>query len=104
MIEGFLVLALLMLVLLYAERKSNRETIERQNYRIRHLTGDLNREDEEENKNIQDNYNFEKILRLVKAENNFKGFILDDIIDEAKSRFEKEYGYEFRDPFNNYEV
>lgn len=86
MIEGFLVLALLMLVLLYAERKSNRETIERQNYRIRHLTGDLNREDEEENKNIQDNYDFEKILRLVKAEN----FILDDIIDEAKSRFEKE--------------
>lgn len=104
MIEGFLVLALLMLVLLYAERKSNRETIERQNYRIRHLTGDLNREDEEENKNIQDNYNFEKILRLVKAENNFKGFILDDIIDEAKSRLEKEYGYEFRYSFNNYEV
>lgn len=42
MIEGIAILAVGAAILLYAEMKSNRKTIEQQDYRIRHLTGNLN--------------------------------------------------------------
>ena len=71
MIEGIAILAVGAAILLYAEMKSNRKTIEQQDYRIRHLTGNLNEEDAE--------------------------FIPDDIVEEqAKDKFKKLYGYDYK--------
>lgn len=62
MIEGIAILAVGAAILLYAEMKSNRKTIEQQDYRIRHLTGNLNEEDERENQQLRDDYHFDKII------------------------------------------
>lgn len=66
MIEGIAILAVGAAILLYAEMKSNRKTIEQQDYKIRHLTGNLNEEDERENQQLRDDYHFDKIVRQIK--------------------------------------
>ena len=58
MIEGIAILAVGAAILLYAEMKSNRKTIEQQDYRIRHLTGNLNEEDERENQQLLSQVNY----------------------------------------------
>lgn len=45
MIEAIDILAIGAAILLYAERQSNKKTIEEQSYKIRHLTGNLNEDD-----------------------------------------------------------
>ena len=45
MIEAIAILAIGAAILLYAERQSNKKTIEEQSYKIRHLTGNLNEDD-----------------------------------------------------------
>ena len=59
MIEGIAILAVGAAILLYAEMKSNRKTIEQQDYRIRHLTSNLNEEDERENQQLRDDYHYD---------------------------------------------
>ena len=48
MFEGIAIIAIGAAILLYAEMKSNKKTIEQQDYKIRHLTGNLNEEDKRE--------------------------------------------------------
>lgn len=66
MIEAIAILAIGAAILLYAERQSNKKTIEKQSYKIRHLTGNLNEDDKKENQQLLDDYHFEKIVRKVR--------------------------------------
>ena len=63
MIEAIAILAIGAAILLYAEKKSNKQTIEELSYKIRHLTGNLNEDDKKENQQLLDDYHFEKIVR-----------------------------------------
>ena len=81
MIEAIAILAIRAAILLYAESQSNKKTIEELNYKIRHLTGNLNEEDKKENKQLIDDYHFEKIVREMKAEDEYAEFEPDDIIE-----------------------
>lgn len=67
MIEAIAILAIGATILLYAEMKSNKKKIEEQDYQIRHLTGNLNKDDELENQQLRDDYHFDKIVRQIKA-------------------------------------
>lgn len=96
MIEAIAILAIGATILLYAEMKSNKKKIEEQDYQIRHLTGNLNKDDELENQQLRDDYHFDKIVRQIKAEDEYAEFISDDIVEEqAKDKF-KIYGYEYK--------
>lgn len=59
MIEAIAILAIGAAILLYAERQSNKKTIEELDYKIRHLTGNLNEDDKKENQQLLDDYHFE---------------------------------------------
>ena len=97
MIEGIAILAVGAAILLYAEMKSNRKTIEQQDYRIRHLTSNLNEEDEREYQQLSDDYHFDKIIRQIKSADEYAEFIPDDIVEEqAKDKFKKLYGYDYK--------
>lgn len=102
MIEAIAILAIGAAILLYAEMKSNKQTIERQDYKIRHLTGNLNKDDKLENKNLLEDHHFKMILYKVQNDNDFKWLDKDIQIEEAKRLFENKYGYKFSDPFNEY--
>ena len=68
MIEGIAILAIGAVILLYAEKQSNKKTIEELSYKIRHLTGNMNEDDKRKN-----------------------------IIEErAEAKFKSLYGYEYR--------
>lgn len=62
MIEAIAILAIGAAILLYAERKSNKKTIEEQSYKIRHLTGNLNEDDKRENQQLLDDYHLKRLL------------------------------------------
>ena len=62
MFEGIAIIAIGAAILLYAEMKSNKKTIEQQDYKIRHLTGNLNEEDKREKQQYVDDYHFDKIV------------------------------------------
>ena len=97
MIEGIAILAIGAAILLYAEMKSNKKTIERQDYKIRHLTGNLNEEDKREEQQYVDDYHFDKIVRKIKSEDEYAEFIPDDMVEEqAKDKFKKLYGYDYK--------
>ena len=97
MIEGIAILAVGAAILLYAEMKSNRKTIEQQDYRIRHLTSNLNEEDERENQQLRDDYHFDKIIRQIKSADEYAEFIPADIVEEqAKDKFKKLSGYDYK--------
>ena len=98
MIEGIAILAIGSAILLYVEMKSNKKTIEQQDYKIRHLTGNLNEEDEKENQQLRDDYHFDKIVRQIKSADEYAEFIPDDIVEEqAKEKFKKLYGYDYKE-------
>ena len=67
MIEAIAILAIGAAILLYAERQSNKKTIEELDYKIRHLTGNLNKDDKKENQQLLDDYHFEKIVRELRV-------------------------------------
>lgn len=97
MIETIAILAIGAVILLYAERQSNKKTIEEQSYKIRHLTGNLNEDDKKENQQLLDDYHFEKIVRKLKSEDEYAQFEPDDIIEEkARAKFKTIYGHEYR--------
>ena len=97
MFEGIAIIAIGAAILLYAEMKSNKKTIERQDYKIRHLTGNLNEEDKRETQQYVDDYHFDKIVRKIKSEDEYAEFIPDDMVEEqAKDKFKKLYGYDYK--------
>lgn len=96
MIEVIAILAIGAVILLYAERQSNKKTIEEQSYKIRHLTGNPNEDDKRENQQLRDDYHFEKIVRELKSEDEYAQYEPDDVIEEkAKVKFKNLYGYEY---------
>ena len=97
MIEAIAILAIGAAILLYAERKSTKTTIEEQSYKIRHLTGNLNEDDKRENQQLLDDYHFEKIVRKLRSEDEYAQFEPDDVIEEkARVKFKTIYGHEYR--------
>lgn len=97
MIEAIAIIAIGAAILLYVERQSNKKTIEEQSYKIRHLTGNLNEDDKKENQQLFDDYHFEKIVRELRAEDEYAQFEPDDIIEErAKVKFKNLYGHEYK--------
>lgn len=97
MIEAIAILAIGAAILLYAERQSNKKTIQELDYKIRHLTGNLNEDDKKENQQLLDDYHFEKIVRELRSEDEYAQFEPDDIIEEkARAKFKSMYGYEYR--------
>lgn len=97
MLETIAILAIGVAILLYAERQSNKKTIEKQSYKIRHLASSLNENDKRENQQLLDDYHFEKIVRQLRLEDEYAQFEPDDVIEEkAKAKFKSIYGYEYR--------
>lgn len=97
MIEAIAILAIGAAILLYAERQSNKKTIEEQSYKIRHQTGNLNEDDKRENQQLLDDYHFEKIVRELRSEDEYAQFEPNDVIEEkARAKFKTMYGYEYR--------
>lgn len=97
MIEVIAILAIGIAILLYAERQSNKKTIEEQSYKIGHLTDNLNGDDKRENQQLIDDYHFEKIVKELKSEDEYAQFEPDDVIaGKAKVKFKSLYGYEYR--------
>ena len=82
MIEGIAILAIGAVILLYAEKQSNKKTIEELSYKIRHLTGNMNEDDKRKNQQLLDDYHFEKIVRELRSEDEYAQFEPDDIIEE----------------------
>lgn len=102
MIEALLVIAIGVIIAFYLQRKDDKGIIEKQDYQLRHLTGNLNKEDEQENKNLLEDHHFKMILYKVQNDNDFKWLDKDIQIEEAKRLFESKYGHKFSDPFNEY--
>ncbi len=98
MIEGLFLIAIGALVLLYAQRQSDKKTIEQQDYKLRRLEGRTNADDETEAKRLQDWYHFDKIIRQLRSEDEYSEFESDEIIRErAKAKFRQLYGYEYKE-------
>lgn len=97
MIEAIAIIAIGAAILLYVEGQSNKKTIEEQSNKIRHLTGNLNKDDKREKQQLLDDYHFDKIVRELKSEDEYSQFEPDDIIEEkARAKFKSMYGYEYR--------
>lgn len=97
MIEAIAILAIGIAILLYAERQSNKKTIEEQSYKIRHLTGHLNEDDKRENQQLLDDYHYDRIIRQLKTEDEYAELTPDDIIEaKAKEKFKRLYGYDYK--------
>lgn len=98
MIEGLLIIAIGALILLYAQRQSDKKTIERLDYRLRRYEGRTNAEDEIEAQKLQDWYHFDKIMRQLRSEDEYSQFEPEEIIKErAKVKFRQIYGYEYKE-------
>lgn len=98
MIEAIAIIAIGAVILLYAQRQSDKKTIEQQDYKLRRYEGRTNAEDEAEAKRLQDWYHFEKIMRQLRSEDKYSEFEPDEMIKErAKAKFRKIYGYEYKE-------
>lgn len=98
MIEAIAIIAIGAVILLYAQRQSDKKTIEQQDYKLRRYEGRTNAEDEAEAKRLQDWYHFEKIMKQLRSEDEYSEFEPDDMIKErAKAKFRKIYGYEYKE-------
>lgn len=98
MIEALFIITIGALILLYAQRQSDKKTIEQQNYKIRRYEGRTNAEDEAESKRLHDWYHFEKIIRQLRSEDKYSQFEPEEIIRErAKAKFRQIYGYEYKE-------
>lgn len=98
MIEGLFIIAIGALILLYAQKQSDKKTIEQQEDKIRRYEGRTNAKDEAEAQKLQDWYHFDKIMRQLRSEDEYSQFEPEDIIRErAKAKFRQIYGYEYKD-------
>lgn len=97
MIESLLILAIGTIILLWADRKSMKEIINKQSAQIRQLTGVRNEEDEKESKENLDNYHYEKIIRQIVLEDEHTRLkpIDETIYEKANYLFYKIYGYKY---------
>lgn len=92
MIEAIAIIVIGAVILLYAQRQSDKKTIEQQDYKLRRYEGRTNAEDEAEAKRLQDWYHFEKIMRQLRSEDEYSDFEPDEMIKErAKAKFGKIY-------------
>lgn len=106
MVEALLIIALGALALLYAQRQSDKKTIEQQSYQIRRMTGVRNAEDELEAKRLRDDYHYNQIVAQLKKEEEELGcspefFDEEYLHQRAKAIFKDKYGYEFEKYFNS---
>lgn len=98
MIEAIAIIAIGALILLYAQRQSDKKTIEQQEDKIRRYEGRTNAKDEADAQKLQDWYHFDKIMRQLRLEDEYSQFEPEDIIRErAKAKFRQIYGYEYKD-------
>ena len=98
MIEAIAIIAIGALILLYAQRLSDKKTIEQQDYKLRRYEGRTNAEDEAEAHKLQDWYHFDKIMRQLRSEDEYSEFEPEEIIKErAKAKFHEIYGYEYKE-------
>lgn len=98
MIEALFIIAIGALILLYAQRQSDKKTIEQQDYKLRRYEGRANLEDETEARKLQDWYHFDKIMRQLRSEDDYSQFEPEEIIKErAKVKFRQIYGYEYKE-------
>lgn len=97
MIESLLILAIGTIILLWVDRKSMKEIINKQSAQIRQLTGVRNEEDEKESKQNLDNYHYEKIIRQIVLEDEHTRLkpIDETIYEKANYLFYKIYGYKY---------
>ena len=97
MIEALFIIAIGALILLYAQRRSDKKTIEQQDYKLRRYEGRSNAEDAAEAKKLQDGYHFEKVMRQLRSEDEYSEFEPEEIIKvRAKAKFHQIYGYEYK--------
>lgn len=98
MIEALFIIAIGALILLYAQRLSDKKTIEQWDYKLRRYEGRTNAEDEAEAQKLQGWYHFDKIMRQLRSEDEYSQFEPEDIIRErAKAKFRQIYGYEYKE-------
>jgi len=98
MIEAIAIIAIGAVILLYAQRQSDKKTIEQQDYKLRRYEGRKSVEDDAEAKIIQDWYHFDKIIRQLRSEDEYSDFEPADTIKErAKVKFKQIYGYEYKE-------
>ena len=96
MIEAIAIIAIGALILLYAQRQSDKKTIEQQEDTIRRNEGRTNAKDEAEAKKLQDWYHFDKLIRQLRSEDEYSEFEPEEIIRQrAKAKFRQIYGYEY---------
>ena len=94
---GLFIIAIGALVLLYAQRQSDKKTIEQKGYKLRRYERRTNAEDEAEAKRLHDWYHFDKIMRQLRSEDEYSQYGPDDIIEErAKAKCKQIYGYEYK--------
>ena len=107
MIESLLILAIGAIILLWVDRNSMKEIINKQSAQIRQLTGVRNEEDEKESKQIQDDYHYEKIIRQIVLEDECTCLMSPNELDYKKAniRFYEKYGYKYKSNFKiDYEI
>jgi len=98
MLEGLFIIAIGALILLYAQRQSDKKTIEQQGFKLRRYEGRTNAQDEAEAKKLQDWNHFEKIMRQLRSEDEYSEYEPEEIIKErAKAKFRQMYGYEYKE-------
>lgn len=98
MIEGLFIIAIGALILLYAQRQSDKKIIELQDYKLRRYERRTNAEDEAETKRLQDWYHFDKIISQLRSEDEYYEFEPEENIKEqAKAKLKQIYGYEYRE-------
>lgn len=98
MIEGLFIIAIGALILLYAQRQSDKKTIEQQDYKLRRYERRTNAEDEAETKRLQDWYHFDKIMRQLRSEDEYSQLEPEEVIKEqSKAKFRQIYGYEYKE-------
>lgn len=98
MIVGLFIIAIGALVLLYAQRQSDKKTIEQQEDKNRRYEGQTNAKDEAEAKKLQDWYHFDKIIRQLRSEDEYSEFEPEEIIKQrAKAKFRQIYGYKYKE-------
>lgn len=98
MIEGLFIIAIGALILLYAQRQSDKKTIEQQDYKLRRYERRTNAEDEAETKRLQDLYHFDKIMRQLRSEDEYSQLEPEEVIKErSKAKFRQIYGYEYKE-------
>ena len=107
MAEGLLILALILLVIFFADMKSKQERIEKQDSTIRQLKGEENEDDKLMKEKYAEYAHFKIILEEVKKDEIYegefhKGEFLQFQLSEAYDKFYEKYGYNFSDPFNDY--